>query len=849
MKTTRYIIILVVLFSTIFLSSAFSQDYMQWGLPEGAKMRIGKGEIYGKIAFSPDSSLLVAASSVGVWIYDGHTGKDLKLLTADLDYGSNLAVSPNGKTVACTNSNEVYLWDVDTGNLKLTISAHSRDISGIAFNPTGETFATCSNYYKDGTIKFWDVSTGALISTIIAHDSGIKTITFSPDGTNLASSSYEGEITTMKLWDVETNELNTSFILVEDRFSYDTKIAFSPDGNTIATCGGRWPAHIFLWDIASGSLKNTLIGHTGGVYDIAFSPDGNTLASGSFDKTVCLWDVATGDHNSTIIAHTDYIKSIAYSPDGSTFASYSQDGTIILWDTKDFEQRTTITGHISGFPRIAFSPDGNTIVSGSSDKTLRLWDTTTGRNTRSIVGHIGPVISVDFSPDGRTIASSGGIVFGDRWFAEDYPIRLWDVSSGSQIATIIGHEWDTYRVNFSPDGGLLTTYATNRKPIFWDATTGNYLWTFTGTWEGVGYMAFSPDGRKIVYGNTDGIYLWDVIGRKQIARYNGSIPLTTNIAFSPDGNTIAAGGVGQEVHLWKVYTGERRTFITGHEGLFKTVLFSPDGETMVTAGGWEDGRLQFWDPETGAFKLMLRMPLGVYMLAFSPDGKTFASSHEHGTILLWDYGSFFNTSSHAADVNNDGVVDIHDLVVVAANFGKTGINDADVNGDGVVDIADLILVAGAIVNAAATPTILDFSEEFTLTKSIVQGWLTQAQELDSSDLGVQRGIQFLEQLILSLTPTKTQLLANYPNPFNPETWIPYQLSESSDVKIEIYSSEGQLIQTLDIGEQSAGLYQTKGHAAYWNGKNDIGEPVASGVYFYTLTAGQYSATRKMLIRK
>ena len=121
------------------------------------------------------------------------------------------------------------------------------------------------------------------------------------------------------------------------------------------------------------------------------------------------------------------------SPDGSTFASYGQDGTIILWDAEDFEQRTTITGHISGFPKIAFSPDGNTLVSGSGDKTLRLWDTATGRKLKSFVGHIGPVISVDFSPDGRTIASSGDIVYGNRWIAEDYAIRLWDVSSGSQI--------------------------------------------------------------------------------------------------------------------------------------------------------------------------------------------------------------------------------------------------------------------------------------------------------------------------------------------------------------------------------------------------------------------------------
>ena len=101
----------------------------------------------------------------------------------------------------------------------------------------------------------------------------------------------------------------------------------------------------------------------------------------------------------------------------------------------------------------------------------------------------------------------------------------------------------------------------------------------------------------------------------------------------------------------------------------------------------------------------------------------------------------------------------------------------------------------------------------------------------------------------SVVSAENTLLANYPNPFNPETWIPYQLSESADVSVSIYAVDGRLVRRLDLGHQSAGVYQSRSRAAYWDGRNEFGERVASGLYFYTLTAGDFTATRKMLIRK
>ena len=96
-------------------------------------------------------------------------------------------------------------------------------------------------------------------------------------------------------------------------------------------------------------------------------------------------------------------------------------------------------------------------------------------------------------------------------------------------------------------------------------------------------------------------------------------------------------------------------------------------------------------------------------------------------------------------------------------------------------------------------------------------------------------------------PKKTQVLANYPNPFNPETWIPYQLSEESNLSIKIYTSAGRLVRTLDLGNKQAGFYVTKEKAAYWDGRNESGEQVVSGIYFYTIHAGEFAATRKMIV--
>ena len=190
-------------------------------------------------------------------------------------------------------------------------------------------------------------------------------------------------------------------------------------------------------------------------------------------------------------------------------------------------------------------------------------------------------------------------------------------------------------------------------------------------------------------------------------------------------------------------------------------------------------------------------------------------------------------------------------------MGQTGQNDADVNRDGIVDILDLVKVA-AMFSETTIPTapIAFLSPEHGersssphLNRDMIQGWIDMAHAADDGSLIFRRGIVVLKQLLAALPPQKTTLLSNYPNPFNPETWIPYHLAKDTNVTLMIYDTKGIVVRQFNLGFQPAGDYTNRIKATYWDGRNESGEQVASGIYFYSLSAGNYSATRKMLILK
>ena len=212
------------------------------------------------------------------------------------------------------------------------------------------------------------------------------------------------------------------------------------------------------------------------------------------------------------------------------------------------------------------------------------------------------------------------------------------------------------------------------------------------------------------------------------------------------------------------------------------------------------------------------------------------------------------------DVNRDGRVSILDLVLVAQQLGRRvpAGSPVDLNGDGVVSILDLILVSQRIAGSSAAPK----ARTGSVDAATIEAWIAQARLEDDGSLTFKQGIENLQNLLVSLIPEETALLANYPNPFNPETWIPYQLAKSGNVMLTIHDISGKMVRRLPLGHQTAGMYQNRTRAVYWDGRSQFGESVASGLYFYTLTVrssegvgtgetrtGEFTATRRMLMLK
>ena len=207
------------------------------------------------------------------------------------------------------------------------------------------------------------------------------------------------------------------------------------------------------------------------------------------------------------------------------------------------------------------------------------------------------------------------------------------------------------------------------------------------------------------------------------------------------------------------------------------------------------------------------------------------------------------------DVNADGSVNVFDLVLVGGQFGQSGADlTGDVNDDGTVNVFDLVLVGSHFGEStvAAAPALVkqNVSQPIPNAEQIRRA-LAELEAMPQLSRGAEVARDFLRAWLTQATAvvTETKLLANYPSPFNPETWIPYQLSEASEVTLTIYDVQGGIVKRIDVGHQAAGYYQTKDRAAYWDGRNEVGEIVSSGIYFVELKTEKYRQIRRISLLK
>ena len=642
MKKTVLHYIVLLLIPTLFLSDGFAQDYTQWQLPEGAKMRVGKGKV-NDVKFSLDGDLLAVATNIGVWLYDANVGAEIALLNDKPRNIRTIAFSPDSKTLATggwSREGAIQLWNIDTAT---QVSIMGKDIGSVGvltFSEDGKTLASVGST-KGLRFHVWDVDTGLEVSHFKGQQNNFNfdVLAISPNHRFFASAGGKKVF----LWDTKTQTLKHT---IEDDGNSATALAFSADSKTLVVGFTT----IRLWDVETGSQMSRLDGHTRKVDVLTFAPDGKTLASGDANGEIRLWNIGAGGDQLTLprllgnitgkgkpmvdspvlTEHKRPIEALAFNVDGTALVSASRDTTIRLWDVDTRNPHLMMEGHTEAIKALGFLEDGQTLANGSSDCTLRLWNTETQTQQLIPIKHQWSALDFAFSEDGKTVAIG----------SVGKSVRLWNVDTGDVTATFkTAHKGNINAVTFSPDDKMLASGSRGGTVELWDVRNQQRITTLRGHKNEIRVLAFSPDGKTVATaakGETI-IVLWDVIdiGRKT-GLSAGHITETGAVAFSPDGKTIVSGHRDGVINLWDATTGVHLSTFTEGVGSVTALAFSPDGK--MVANGSADGAIWLWDPSTYTPIGAPRIGHGgrVNELTFSPDGDTLFSGGSDGTILVWD---------------------------------------------------------------------------------------------------------------------------------------------------------------------------------------------------------------------
>ncbi len=499
-----------------------------------------------------------------------------------------------------------------------TFAGHESPVECVALSPDGRLVATGG---RDRRVKLWDAATGQLVRTLDGHQGIVHAVAFSPDGRLLASA---GRDEVVRVWTVDSWQPRW---VLRGHSDGVRSVVFAPDNQTLLSAGED--RTVRTWNLASGTERSELrITDDFKIEQMALSPNGDVVVACGFSSKMRRWKLAPRARLPDLDLHTAHVVAVAFSPDGRLLASAGYDGTVQLWDMAS-ESHFGQLGHGAPIRGLAFAPDGQTVATAARDSELHLWDLKTRREVGTLRGHRGEASALAFTRDGQTLASG----------SDDGTAKLWRIGpSGDGDARLIQRGL-VNSLAFSADGHWLATTDPACDTLrLWNVQRGVELTNFTATPGAVWCVAVSPDGKTVATGGVGQdtqLRLWDRAGQAPPALLGSHGAGIEFVAFSPDGKLLATASRDETVKLWDVEKRQPIATLAGRFNMVRCVVFSPDGKRLAAAS--RDGNLRLWQVGSWGEPAVLKgHNADVWCVAFSRDGRWLASGDAQRTILLWD---------------------------------------------------------------------------------------------------------------------------------------------------------------------------------------------------------------------